>query len=234
MNGRPSPDQRPAPRRRDQRGAVLPSPVVWLSIVAVVVAAFAFVATRDADPKEREITTSSADDETTRDPPTPTDDETSESDDPTDGTTTPDEPKTTKPPVERSEVGVVVFNNTSITGLAGETLARVQEIGWNGIAADNWYGTIPATTVYFPPGMRDAAQKLALDLGIQRLVPADAGDERHQPDRHPHRRPARNADHPIGRSFTWQPPGYCAFRDWLDTCSSRRWRVSIATRTWSA
>ena len=59
--------------------------------------------------------------------------------------------------------------------MAGETLARVQEIGWHAIAADNWYGTIPATTVYFPPGMRDAAQKLALDLGIQRLVPADAG-----------------------------------------------------------
>ena len=53
------------------------------------------------------------------------------------------------------------------------SLARVQEIGWNGLAADNWYGTIPATTVYFPPGMRDAAQKLALDLGVQRLVPAD-------------------------------------------------------------
>ena len=75
--------------------------------------------------------------------------------------------KKTKPPVVRSEVGVVVFNNTSISGLAGEVLARVQEIGWNGVAADNWYGTIPATTVYFPPGKRDAAQKLA-----QRLRPA--------------------------------------------------------------
>jgi len=187
MNGRPSPDQNSrsgGPGRRNQRGAVLPSPVVLLSIVAVAVAAFAFVATRDADPKEREITpSSSSEDNTDVQTPDESTDETGSTEttgttdpsDPTDGTTTPDEPETTKPPVERSEVGVVVFNNTSITGLAGETLARVQEIGWNGLAADNWYGTIPATTVYFPPGMRDAAQKLALDLGIQRLVPADAG-----------------------------------------------------------
>ena len=167
MLGRPSPDQ----IRREQRGAVLPSPVVWLSIIAVVVAAVAFVATRDAEPQEREITTSSATDDTS-DAPTPADDE--RSDDPTE-TPTPDEPKTTKPPVERSEVGVVVFNNTSTSGIAAEALARVQEIGWNGIAADDWYGTIPATTVYFPSGMRDAAQMLALDLGVQRLVPADTG-----------------------------------------------------------
>ena len=164
--------------------------MVLLSIVAVAVAAFAFVATRDTDPKEREIapTSSSSDNnagddgETGSASPDESSDATgstdgtdatdTESSDPTESTTTPDEP-TTKPPVERSEVGVVVFNNTSITGLAGETLARVQEIGWNGLAADNWYGTIPATTVYFPAGMRDAAQKLALDLGIQRVIPAD-------------------------------------------------------------
>jgi hypothetical protein len=170
MTGRPSPDH---DRRRDQRGAVLPSPVVWLSIIAVVVAAFAFVATRDTGPEEREITTSSGSptgSDDASDDQRPSDDGSDAESDPE---TTPPEPKKTKPPVVRSEVGVVVFNNTSISGLAAETLARVQEIGWNGIAADDWYGTIPATTVYFPPRMRDAAQKLALDLGIQRLIPAD-------------------------------------------------------------
>ena len=178
MIGRPSPDHvtpdHVVRSRRDQRGAVLPSPVVWLSIIAVVVAAFAFVATRDSEPKEREITTSSSSEETSDAPTSAGSD--GEAEEPTEPSTTatPEEPKKTKPPVVRSEVGVVVFNNTSTAGLAGETLARVQEIGWNGVAADNWYGTIPATTVYFPPGMRDAAQKLALDLGIQRLVPADA------------------------------------------------------------
>lgn len=173
MIGRPSPDQTP---RRDERGAVLPSPVVWLSIVAIVVAAVAFVSTRGEEPKEREVTTapvSSSSDDTSAPPTqTPADDDETATDDPT-TSATPDEPKKTKKPVERADYGVVVFNNTTISGLAGEVLTRVGEIGWQAVAADNWYGTIPATTVYFPPGMRDAAQKLALDLGVQRLIPAD-------------------------------------------------------------
>lgn len=171
MSGRPSPDQTPSSDRfrRDQRGAVLPSPVVLLSIVAVVVAAVAFVVTRDEAPNEREITTSSADAESSA-TETAGDGATDPSESPG-----PEKPEKTKPPVERGEVGVVVFNNTSITGLASEVLAQVGEIGWNAVAADNWYGTIPATTVYFPQGMRDAAQKLALDLGVQRIIPADAG-----------------------------------------------------------
>jgi hypothetical protein len=175
MNGRPSPDQTP---RRDQRGAVLPSPVVWLSIVAIVVAAVAFVTTRDDKPDEREVTTSSStpsasDGSSTPATQTPATDDETGTDDPADASSTPEEPKKTKPPVERSDYGVVVFNNTSVAGLAGDVLGQVGDIGWQAVAADNWYGTIPATTVYFPAGMRDAAQKLALDLGIQRLVPAD-------------------------------------------------------------
>ena len=187
MNGRPSPDQTSRPdhsgsaARRDERGAVLPSPVVWLSIVAIVVAAIAFVTTRDDKPEEREVTTSSSTPSATEgDSSTPatqtpaSDDETATgSDDPTGSTSATEEPKKTKPPVDRADFGVVVFNNTTISGLAGEVLGQVGDIGWQAVAADNWYGTIPATTVYFPPGKRDAAQKLALDLGIQRLVPAD-------------------------------------------------------------
>ncbi|KAA1419089.1 LytR family transcriptional regulator [Nocardioides humilatus] len=186
MNGRPSPDQTSRSRRRDQRGAVLPTPVVWLSIVAIVVAAVAFVSTRDDEPKEREVTSaptssssdpsSSSGEETdeTSEPPTqtPSDDDETATDEPT-TSETPEEPKKTKEPVERADYGVVVFNNTTISGLASEVLTKVGEIGWQAVAADNWYGTIPATTVYFPAGMRDAAQKLALDLGVQRLVPAD-------------------------------------------------------------
>lgn len=188
MNGRPSPDQTARPdsthrlgaARRDERGAVLPSPVVWLSIVAIVVAAVAFVTTRDDRPDEREVTATSATPsathgETSSAPATqtPSDDDETATDDPTEATTTPDEPKKTKEPVDRADYGVVVFNNTTISGLAGEVLGQVGDIGWQAVAADNWYGTIPATTVYFPAGKRDAAQKLALDLGIQRLVPAD-------------------------------------------------------------
>ena len=44
-------------RARDERGVVFPSPVVMLSIIAVAMAAVAFVATRGAEPTEREVTT---------------------------------------------------------------------------------------------------------------------------------------------------------------------------------
>ena len=40
-----------------RRGLVVPSPVVLLSIVAVMMAGVAFVVTRNAPPAEKEITT---------------------------------------------------------------------------------------------------------------------------------------------------------------------------------
>lgn len=160
--------------RRAQRGAVMPSPVVLLSIVALTLAAVAFVVTRGDEPTEREIPAASDGPSKGSDP--------SASGDPSDAadpTNTPtDEPtKKPKPEVKRDQVGVVVFNNTSISGLAGTVGEKVTEAGWKFVAADNWYGTVVGTTVYFPQGMRAAARLLALDLGIQRVVPADpAGD----------------------------------------------------------
>ena len=40
------------------------------------------------------------------------------------------------------------------------------------VGSDNWYGTIPASTVYYPKRMAKAGELLALDLGIQRTAPA--------------------------------------------------------------
>ena len=40
------------------------------------------------------------------------------------------------------------------------------------VGSDNWYGTIPASTVYYPPRLTEAGRLLALDLGIQRRQPA--------------------------------------------------------------
>ncbi|MEQ6900222.1 LytR C-terminal domain-containing protein [Nocardioides sp. YIM 152588] len=176
------------PRRRDQRGAVLPSPVVLLSIVAVAVAAVAFVATRDVEPTEREITTVSDEASTTPGAESSAEPSAAPGDDATDDATDaatdaaaekPSEKPTKKPKpqVKRGEVGVVVFNNSGITGLAGEVGARASAAGWSFVAADNWYGTVVATTVYYPPGMKEAAKLLALDLGIQRVVPADPGSD---------------------------------------------------------
>ena len=40
------------------------------------------------------------------------------------------------------------------------------------VGTDNWYGTIPSTTVYFPPRLEQAAKMLALDLGVDRTAAA--------------------------------------------------------------
>jgi hypothetical protein len=80
------------------------------------------------------------------------------------------------PPKHRPDVIphvlVVVYNNTGITGLAASKAAILEGAGWNVASTDNWYGSIPANTVYFPPQMRPAAAKLAKVLHITRLRPA--------------------------------------------------------------
>ncbi len=146
-----------ARRTRDERGVVFPSPVVILSVVAVAMAGIAFVATRDSAPDEKEITTISQPDAST----TPTAEPTA---------TKP--PKPQKPQVDRSKVYVVVFNNSNVQGLAGKVAAQASQIGWQVVGSDNWYGTIPASTVYYPQRLEKEGKLLALDLGIQRTAPA--------------------------------------------------------------
>jgi hypothetical protein len=142
---------------RNERGVVFPSPVVILSVVAVAMAGIAFVATRDSAPQEKQITTISQPEATA----TPTAD------------ASPSKPaKPKKPQVDRSKVYVVVFNNSNVTGLAGKVAAKASQIGWQVVGSDNWYGTIPASTVYYPQRLAKEGKLLALDLGIQRTAPA--------------------------------------------------------------
>jgi hypothetical protein len=142
---------------RNERGVVFPSPVVILSVVAVAMAGIAFVATRDSAPQERQISTISQPETTS----SPTAD------------ASPSEPvKPKKPKVDRSKVYVVVFNNSNVSGLAGKVAAKATQIGWQVVGSDNWYGTIPASTVYYPKRLEKAGKLLALDLGIQRTAPA--------------------------------------------------------------
>ncbi len=77
-------------------------------------------------------------------------------------------------PVRRGGTYVEVYNNSGISGLAGSTAARAQGAGWQVVGSDNWYGTIAASTVYFPARLEDQAQLLGKDLGIKRLKPAIA------------------------------------------------------------
>jgi hypothetical protein len=67
---------------------------------------------------------------------------------------------------------VSVFNNSNISGLAASTAERIGAVGWQVVGSDNWYGTIPATTIYYPDRLRDAARLLSKDLGVPRLMPA--------------------------------------------------------------
>ena len=142
---------------RNQRGAVFPSPVVILSVLAVAMASIAFVATRGSEPTEREVTT------VVKDQP---------KESPTPSYSASADPKPAKPPVRRGKVYVEVYNNSGITGLAGKVADKATDIGWKVVGSDNWYGTIPATTVYYPKRLERAAKTLALDLGIRRTAPA--------------------------------------------------------------
>ena len=149
-------------RIRNQRGVVMPSPVIMLSVIAVAMAGIAFVATRGGEPTEREVTTV-ARDAAPSESPSPTFK-------PSEKPAKPEKPK--PPKVQRGKVYVEVYNNSGITGLAGQVAGRASAIGWQVVGSDNWYGTIPATTVYYPAKLEAAAKQLALDLGIKRTAPA--------------------------------------------------------------
>ena len=82
--------------------------------------------------------------------------------------------KKAPPPVERRTAYVEVYNNSGLTGLAGDTAAVLQDSGWRVVATDNWYGAIPANTIYYPAALRAQAALLARDLGVDRMMPAVA------------------------------------------------------------
>ncbi len=146
-------------------GVVFPSPVVILSIIAVAMAAVAFLATRGADPAEREIATPVRQDSSVTAPATPV---------PTEPVPTePVKTKKPKPPVKRAKVFVEVYNNSGISGLAGEVGGQASAVGWQVVGTDNWYGNIPTNTVYYPDRLEREAKQLALDLGITRTALAD-------------------------------------------------------------
>jgi hypothetical protein len=74
--------------------------------------------------------------------------------------------------VKRAKVYVEVFNNSQVKGLAAQVGQKASKIGWNVVGQDNWYGSISASTVYYPKRLKAAGKQLALDLGIRRTAPA--------------------------------------------------------------
>ena len=149
--------------RRDQRGVALSSPLALLSVAAVVVAGVAFVLTNDDEPGAAVQAAATAR------PSSPTH---SAPSDPTPRAAK--KPVHAKAPVRRGDTYVEVFNNSGISGLAGSTAARAQGAGWQVVGSDNWYGTIPASTVYYPARLEAQAVLLGKDLGIARVKPTIA------------------------------------------------------------
>jgi len=74
------------------------------------------------------------------------------------------------PPDERP--AAEIYNNTPRKGLADTVAGRARQAGWTVAGADNWHGKVAESTVYYPPGMLDAADQLARDIGVGRTTGA--------------------------------------------------------------
>ncbi len=79
----------------------------------------------------------------------------------------------TRPPASRTaKAPVRVYNTTHITGLAHHVAAEIAQRGWTVPAVGNVSNSLPATTLYYSPSTRAAAQHLAREFsGIRRVAP---------------------------------------------------------------
>ncbi len=138
---------------------MFPSPVVLLSILAITMAAIAFVATRNDGPAIREIDTVA---------------KPGASSDPAPASADPHR-RSRRP---RSSSAARSTSRSSTTPASPDWPARPPRqatgAGWNVVGSDNWVGTVPGSTVYYPPRLKQAGKLLARDLGIDRLKPAVA------------------------------------------------------------
>jgi cytoskeletal protein RodZ len=84
--------------------------------------------------------------------------------------TQPTQPPAVEPTVIPADQrpGVEIYNNTPRKGLADSVAGRARQAGWTVAGVDNWHGKVVESTVYYPPGMLDAANQLARDLGVPR------------------------------------------------------------------
>jgi cytoskeletal protein RodZ len=80
----------------------------------------------------------------------------------------PDEPE----PTTQRSAPVSVLNNSGVVGAARTFSAKVGGAGWTLAGIGNWTGSIPANTVYYPPGLQSQAERLAKDVGIGRVRPS--------------------------------------------------------------
>jgi hypothetical protein len=71
---------------------------------------------------------------------------------------------------------VIVLNQTAVSGLAARVRDQLEAGGWTVTGIDSFRGNVPATTVYYPPGLKAAAQALMAQFpAIGRIRPAFSG-----------------------------------------------------------
>ncbi len=143
---------------KGERGVALPTPVIALSVVAVVVAVLVFWFTGgDGDGRDEKIAQAGGSPSA------------SASASPKVAKAEEKKPAKAAPsPVDRAKVGVEVYNQSNVAGLAGDVAAKATTVGWNVVGEDNWMGSVPENTVYYPSGMKREGKQLADDLGIKR------------------------------------------------------------------
>jgi hypothetical protein len=193
--------RRPAPPRRDASGVAATSLLAVVSTVAVLAALIVFLSTgehrvdaagigssqsaatpsappQQADPVQSNPVQSdpvqSNPVETSPTRPSPTAQPQQPAHHHTHDTKPPRDHTQAHPGVQDRDAYVEVYNNSAIKGLAARTAAALQDVGWQVVATDNWYGNIPSNTVYYPAKLRSQANLLARDLGIPRMHPAVA------------------------------------------------------------
>lgn len=142
---------------KGERGVALPTPVIALSVVAVVAAVIIFWITGGDGDEGKEIAQSGS--SPSASPSASPKAAKAEGKKP---------PKAEPSPVDRAKVSVEVYNQSNIAGLAGDVAAKATTVGWNVVGEDNWMGSVPENTVYYPREMKREAQQLADDLGIKR------------------------------------------------------------------
>lgn len=89
-------------------------------------------------------------------------------------TTTPTPTATPTPSSTAVALTVVnIYNGTTKVGLAASWAKKLKPKGWTIRTVSNWASqTIKTTVVYYPPGQKASAQKLATDVGNARVAPA--------------------------------------------------------------
>ncbi len=66
---------------------------------------------------------------------------------------------------------VVVLNASGRAGAANKVASTLVAAGWRVDRTAIWSSRPPATTVYYPPGQRAAAVRVAAVLGVERINP---------------------------------------------------------------